>query len=1042
MRPLSLTMSAFGPYAQTEIIDFERLGQGGLLLISGDTGAGKTTIFDAISFALYGEPSGRVRTGSMLRSDFARPETQTYVQLTFAYQGHRYEIRRNPSYERPKARGEGMTEERANAMLCLPDGSMVHGRDAVTQRAQEILGMDHDQFSQIVMIAQGDFLRFLFSDTKARTEILQRIFETGRFRDFQERLRQDTLERKRGLDQARQQFLQRIGDIRADEDHAPALRIAAWRENPALYRAGELLEALDALLTLESSEQADLRKRSEALQAETEGLAAIIATAQTVNRNLEALAARRAEQETLQAQARDIGILDADRAKALCAERAVRPMEGTFVAMETALNALLRDIAASETAFEAKQRALGQALLEEKSAQECDPERQRLRLHIQALEGQRALHERREALRKDYDASRSEYNAQTKALDALEQERLRGEEARACLEEEATGLALAAVELERLRGERKAAQDRLDAWKALANRLGERAKQRKQLETFQKNFEKDQRAYETSDHAFKTLETAFLREQAGLLAVTLQPEFPCPVCGSTQHPKPAVLSQDAPTEAAVQEARQALEARRDQRDDSHRKCAGATVRLQALEEQINEQWTALEPSRVPGEADFANSQAEAEHAWQRLDEAFKQAERAGNRQQACELERKALAERMTRIASDAAQLRKRVSDLESHLGQLKGEGQGLSQQLEHPTLEAAETALTADRKALGKLEAQAEAAARGLEQAKAAWNEAQAVLQERWRRKPEIDSQSQAARDAFQAAIHANGFGDEAEYRAALWTDERMAQAERMLQQYAQDCALTTREVNRLARETAGQSPFDLEALQRRKAEHAALRTSLRQAESSLQSRLDANHQSSVRLRETLETIGRLEAEHLDYKALSDTANGSLEGKEKMTFETYLQTAYFERVLHAANRRFAAMTDQRYALLRRERAGNLRAQSGLDLDVIDHYTGKVRDVRTLSGGESFKASLALALGLSDTVQQTAGGVRLEAMFIDEGFGALDSESLAAALSMLQGMADGKRLVGIISHVGELGNRIDRQILVRRGRQGSTIDVRM
>ncbi|HML48917.1 MAG TPA: SMC family ATPase, partial [Clostridia bacterium] len=244
MRPLSLTMSAFGPYAKSERIDFERLGQGGLFLIAGDTGAGKTTIFDAISFALYGEPSGRVRTGSMLRSDFAMPEIQTYVELAFAYQGLRYEIRRNPGYERPKARGEGTTEERANASLCLPDGSMVHGRDAVTRRAQEILGMDRDQFSQIVMIAQGDFLRFLLSDTKARTEILQRIFETGRFRDFQERLRQETLERKRGLDQARQQFLLYAKGIRADETHAPAQHAAKWLENPALHRAGELLEAL------------------------------------------------------------------------------------------------------------------------------------------------------------------------------------------------------------------------------------------------------------------------------------------------------------------------------------------------------------------------------------------------------------------------------------------------------------------------------------------------------------------------------------------------------------------------------------------------------------------------------------------------------------------------------------------------------------------------------------------------------------------------------------------------------------------------------
>lgn len=920
MKPLRLTLSAFGPYADKTEVPLEDFGDSGLYLITGDTGAGKTTIFDAITFALYGEASGKNRDSVMLRSDYARPAAKTYVELTFRYRGEEYTVTRSPQYSRPKARGEGMTTEAANAALTHPDGRVVVGARQVTQAVTELIGIDRAQFSQIVMIAQGDFLDLLLADTKERGAIFRRIFSTEGYQRFQLVLKDRTREAKAIYEDVKKSILQYMAQIVCDAagDTMDALRAAR--------DAGEV-HALDALLALLTAAVAEDGAQDAAQDA----------ALQEKNRALEAIAA--------------------DLAKA---ERDAR-IRADIAAGEHALAALC---AAQQQAQRAHADALSQADARESL-------RARIALQRSALPAYEALEQAQTAQKQAQSAQQKAETARAKA----EAEGARLADQMAAARRERESLEDAPVRLEQARQallRLAEQQDRLAALSGLHARAREAFKT---CHARKKAFLAAQTESEQAAQRFQTLERAFLTAQAGILAQGLSDGAPCPVCGAAEHPAPARLTGEAPTEQALEHARAAAERARQLAHKAAEQAAAALAAADSLKAQLLEQ-AALVLGDTPlegiaGALSSAMPRIEADCAAQR--DAVRALEAQAKRRNDCIAALAAFETRAAEQAAHLAALERAVTQAGEQLAAHRATADTLRRQLVHPDRAAARAALGADEAALAAGE--------------------------------------KALDDAAKA-----------EARAVQAHDRQLAALETLRQQLPEGV------------------PADPLALREQYNARAAARRELEDARTRVHSRLQTNRALLAELTAQGANLAAQEKTCLMLARLSTTANGELTGRQKLSFESYILAFYFDQVIAAANERFHYMTAGQYRLVRRLEGLNQRTQTGLELDVHDYYTGRQRSVRTLSGGESFKASLSLALGLSDVIQRSAGGVEIDAMFVDEGFGSLDEESLDQAINILNGLADGRRLVGIISHVAELRGRLDKKIVVRRGRQGS--DLRM
>ena len=934
MRPLRLTLSAFGPYAAQTTLDLEKLGKGGLYLITGDTGAGKTTIFDAITYALYDHSSSGIREGSMLRCKYADDKTPTFVELEFEVHGVRYTVRRNPEYQRPKARGEGMTTEKADATLTYPDDRppVTKAKD-VTAAVQEIIGLDYNQFSQIVLIAQGQFTKLLNASTEERSRIFRKLFRTQRYAQLQERLQAEAaaLNQQRTAQNAKLDSLLGGLQFSPEDPDAEALRALCAQTVPET--ALTLLDALTA------RQAAALEEAGTALQT-TE------AQLDTVQRQLGAAAqAQRLAQQLTARQAE----LAAAR-PALDAARAEADRHAGDAAQLDALTAQVTQAQSALAAYDA----------------------------LDALCRQQT--EARDAAR----LAAAQAHKRRTQLDSLNA-------ALAAAETELSALADADTRLLALQTHSTQLAQRGEALTKLEQRLAECQRQAKAAHKAQENYRAAAAVQDEARARRDALERAFLDAQAGLLAENLTEGAPCPVCGSTHHPARALLPHTAPTQAQVEAARQAAAAA--DRQAQTASAAAQSALAAANEAKISlrrdaetllpERFTAPEGTVPLTFALMTNVLAEETAALQ------------------------------TAQADCAAQCRQAEADCRRK-AQLEADRQNKTRQ--RPALEQA--AAEADRSAAAQ-----NASADALEGQIA---ERRAALPYPRR------ADAQAALDKLEAD------------RSALRTG--MDTAQRRLKQAEQTVAAAEAAVDALtAQQTAAQKELPARSAEELTAQQTALtaaRETLRSREKQLSAQLLPNRKTAAQYRAAAEARQTLESRWQWVSALAATAGGTLTSKQKIKLEAYIQMNYLDRILRYANTRLMQMTAGQYEL---ERIGaeNQRSQSGLDLGVIDHYNGTRRSVKTLSGGESFKASLALALGLSDEVQSSAGGIRLDTLFLDEGFGSLDEESLELAIRVLSGLTEGDRLVGIISHVGALKDRIDRQVVVHKARTGgSTVELRV
>ena len=915
MRPLRLVMSAFGPYAGRITIDMERLGSGGLYLITGDTGAGKTTIFDAITFALFGEASGSSRDAAMFRSKYAEAETPTEVELTFEYAGRKYFVRRNPEYTRPKARGEGFTVEKANGELRYPDGRVVTKLKEVNKAVIEIMGIDRDQFTQIAMIAQGDFLKLLLASTDERKKIFQRLFHTQKYYALSEALKSESGRMSREYEFALGSIVQYIDGISCDEDDALLFEVEK-------AKAGQL--PIDEVLTLVCRIIGQDSSAAEKLKREN---GAAEKAAAEISQKLTRAQEQQKTEESLKRSSEKLGEIIPELTRLEQVREAVESKRPAMEELGERISALKAEI------HEYK-------VLDDKRREQADTAERIVDLETSRAEKEHRLEELR--------IKSGKFREESEQLKDADRDKLKIE-----------------TELKNLERE-------LDAVAEIEEKLGEISRQDTKLWKLRNDYTEKADNAQSVKRDYDEKHRAYLDEQAGVLAEALTEGEPCPVCGSLTHPHPAEKSEAAPEKSVLEELKRHSEELDKIASEASRDVSAFAASLDEKKE------AALRAARriadIPGFEDIGLSVSGKKREWSLAKEELDQQRSnvIGKVQRKEELER--------RIPELTAEHDSQRDDLEKMSRQLVALG----------------TERDAVEKRIGELETRLSF---GSEE------EAGKQIAELEREKGAIE---RAIRDAAEKYAACD------KEKAAL--EAAVKEAEKVLK-------------DRIEVDTETENAR-LEMLNEQREQLADL-------SGAVSARLTINSTIKDNIEKKAGELSAIEGRWTWVKALSNTANGNISGKEKIMLETYIQMNYFDRIIARANTRFMVMSGGQYELARSIEAENNRSQSGLALDVIDHYNGSRRSVRTLSGGESFKASLSLALGLSDEIQSSAGGIQLDTMFVDEGFGSLDEESLQQAMRALSGLAEGNRLVGIISHVGELKEKIDRQIIVTKEKTGGS-----
>lgn len=846
VRPMKLTMSAFGSFGAVETIDFS--GQkNGIFLITGDTGSGKTTIFDAISYALFGETSGEMRDGSMMRSQYAREDAETYVELIFEERRKTYRVRRSPAYGRISRRKDknGLYKEvsvPAKASLTMPDGSLFPGSiREINGKIQEIIGVDREQYGQIAMIAQGEYMKLLHASSRERKQIFSKIFGTGIYARIQLRLK-DEFNRLYGT----------LEDTRKLEAHErekvmispESCFYEAWKnlEGYQETKKQEMLEILEHILQETKEKEEQLKKQREQVQKDAARVDAQLMQAKEVNQNFEQKAFWEKRLETLQNQSEEIRQLKMRQENA-------KKAETVLPAQQAYLEAL------------AKSRAAGEHV-------------SRMKKH-------------------------------------LEEEKVRFRTAKITV---------------------------LQAYKkACADAEAAQEESRECLRRLQEQFE-------TADGQYNLRYRLFLEVQAGIMASDLEEGMMCPVCGSTHHPKKAPLPEEKVSQLWVEQAKKERDMLEKKRSEAAENCIRAKEKCRMQIEAYQEQ----------------------KKRWSDPD--------------------------MERMIDDKSKI--------------------------------------ADAKKNGE---------RQLEQLAESVRTMEGMLQAEIKNAGEREKEAEKRKEDYTRIRKEAGFDSEDAYRACRVNTNVVASWEKKIKEYEQAVMQAKTSQETYDGLTRGKQPVDTASWREEAGELERRQKELHKEEVAAAARYQGNRQILKNLRELKNRQEELEGQYHIILQLYQTANGKLSGTAGMDFQTFVQRRYFKQMIQAANRRLKYMTDGQFLLQCRDlEALGKQGEVGLDLDVYSVVTGKTRDIKTLSGGESFMAALSMALGMADIIRSAAGNVRMDTMFLDEGFGSLDDDARLRAIRILQELAGENRSIGIISHVTELKEQIDRKLVVKKEENGSHV----
>lgn len=909
MRPIRLSLQYFGSYTDKQTIDFDLLGTKGLYLITGDTGSGKTTIFDAILYALYGSMSGdyRSKDTTILRSTMAQETDKTEVELVFEFNGIHYTVTRWMEYMQPKKRGAGFTEGKAGATMSWPDClTPISGTKEVSAKILEILGISRDQFSQIAMIAQGDFMKLLMANTDDRIWLFRKIFRTENYKALQERISKEFKDEYQRLSDEKVSINTIIGMVQCDEDSTLRVQLDQAKDTKVFTPVSVMIETIQKILEEDQGKKEKLTQQ------------------------------RNAQQKIIDACNKNIGIIDshADSAKQL-------PVEKNK----------LKDL--TEVQKPAKEQAL-------KTAEEARPRLEELTKQANQLEVTLGDYETlTEWKRKLSSASRT-----LEEINRPQGRKAQNKQSFSDLESERKKLTEEQTSLGNPDNEKTKIENNLKALKQNQQDLSNLSKRREQLTTEQNTFKTLNEKATDAENELSRMTNLFYSAQAGILAETLEEGRPCPVCGSTHHPVKAQKAKDVPSEEELKQLESKAKEFRNKANEQSNKCSGLIKTIGDEEERftklgwsIDEAELATLPIRI---AKLENQIKELDTKVRRLKLIPGLIEQLETKRQYLEKEKDAITEDEMKANNDINTANEQITKLQ-----------------ERCTYADKNVA----RKAIADLRKEASDLQKNINDTKEQFDN---ILNEIKRVKDKIKTHE----DNLKNVVTLN-------------------------------------------------KDDELEKLQKAQTTFDVITPSI----NTIVGRENNNRNSLKQLQLKATQLEQIEKRYQWLKTLNDTVLGQLSGKEKIMLETYILSTYFERIIRKANLRLLKMTNNQYELRRKQDAVNNRQQTGLDLDIVDHHNGKIRTVKSLSGGESFMASLSLALGLSDEIQSSCGGIHLDTMFVDEGFGSLDEESRILARNTLQKLSqEGNRLIGVISHVPEL-KAIERQIQVHKDHNGvSTAEV--
>ena len=932
MRPVKLLLSAFGSYATKTMIDFEQARQG-IFLITGDTGSGKTTIFDAITYALYGETSGGMRSGSMMRSQYAAEDEKTYVEFSFEYRGDVYQIRRNPEYRITKHLKNGKIKEQkvaAAVELTLPDGMVFPGKKKETdEKIAELIGLDVKQFTQIAMIAQGDFLKLLYTKTEERKLIFSRIFQTTLYYRVQEELKKRFFALDEKLSYNRQAILQETARIRCmDPEQKEQLRGLGEH---TLLPVEEYCALTGEICRRGKKEEKEEQKKLETVQGAVRELTGALAKAMEQKKLKEQLT----EAQTQLAEQEQRGTLLAEAKRKTAEDR--KKQEPELLEQQVAAKQALERFDALEEKVKAEQKAK-EAL-------------------AAAKEAFAALEEKEKKLKETYELSQQKLqqlqNTESRLAEAREKERI---------------CAQSCQEIRELReGSRQWEREQKREQKCREKLLFAEQEAKRLIYRYETDYEQ------------------FLFAQAGILAEHLNDGEPCPVCGATEHPKPAKLSAGAPSEACIRKEKEESEQAKKGREQCHLAFVAQGEKTQAAKNRCEEQWKRCVEALKAQEQDVTDAIGQMPDTGQ-IEALLKQTGKLE-----AEAHEKAEAARKEDLAR--IQLQKQAEEQKEQLAALAAE-------------------VEAERKAETSLELM------WLEKQKerAVWQETLVYADKK---------EAENVKNSLEARLK------------ALQEAETLAQ--QAYHEWEKTCSLLRGTIAAGEKALKEGKEEDPEALREALEEKSGLQKAAEKRLAELHSENGVNEAVLTELKKYAAQRKDMEQEAAVLETLSKTANGRLGGMAKLDLETYVQRQYFRQIIAQANRRLVVMSQGQFVLkLKDSESAGKSKNEGLDLSVYSLVTDTVRDVKTLSGGEAFMAALSMALGLSDIVQRTAGAVHLDMMFIDEGFGSLDDGAREQAIRVLRDLAGENGVVGIISHVAELKDGIEKKLIVKKTERGSTV----
>lgn len=887
MKPLKIKISAFGPYKNCIDIDFEMLGESGIFLITGDTGAGKTTIFDSISFALFGEVSGSNRPVPSVRSDFADNDTETFVELEFTHKNKKYKIRRNPAYERTKKRGEGTTKTSADASLEY-DNKVISGTKNVDIKIEEILGINSKQFKQISMLAQGEFLKILFAESKDRTEIFRRIFDTDIYNQIAKRLADKTRIAKAELEQLKDYFAINSSNIVWKD----GIQSVQPKDVNELF-IQEILEKLQQEIKVNSEQFGKCQEQISKQSDENSKMEKEITAQKDKNDKIDRCQKLQEEQKVLQEKQ--------------------------------------EDIKQKEILIQKSQEIINKILPKEDKKKELEKEISQKQKVLQDISEKIELGKKKEEKFKQILELIEIIKVQFKKYSELK-------DGKTELEDKIKKLQVIIKEQENKKIASENAQKIEAEWEKLSTEVLEKEKE-------------------------------FFREQAGILAEKLKENEPCPVCGSLHHPNLAIKSKSVLTKEELDNLKEKEEKSRKILTDATNKVTEINSKIETLIKEFGEK-----PDVELYNKKYAEISEKLEKAYNQLNDNYKQI-----------------------MLKDIV-----IESFEYDIFK-----------------EKITNKISKEREEFLKLQTQQE---------------------ENKKQIDELLQKKEKAQNDYQNTLKELGFENEEQYKKSVLNNSQIEIFSKEIEKYKTDVTINATKLEEIQKEIKGFEKVDLTAKIQEFNNKKQELENMRRQQMEYHRIFENNNRILVDLQTNSKKLDSKIKEFTMVEDLSKIANGTVYGKRRIEFEQFVQASYFDMVIIEANKRLLKMTDNRFLLVRKESSERVSDKIGLELEVIDNYNGKRRDVKSLSGGEAFKAALSLALGLSDVIQSYSGGIVVDTMFIDEGFGSLDTESREQAINTLNQLTDNHKLIGIISHVTELKERIDKKVIVTKSTEGSKITV--